>query len=72
MAYNGRNKQGEWGLALGVQAQSTMIDIIGMSCIPMYMVVEPFLFFTSLLLMVWGGFHFIITVCLRVAIITRC
>jgi hypothetical protein len=72
MAYNGRNEQGEWGLALGVQAQSTMIDIIGMTFIPMYMVVEPFLFFISLLLMVWGGFRFIITVCLRVAIITRC
>jgi hypothetical protein len=67
MAYNGRNEQGEWGLALGVQAQSTMIDIIRMSFIPMSMVVEPFLFFISLLLMVWGGFRFIITVCL-----TRC
>jgi hypothetical protein len=45
----------------------SMIDIIGMSFIP----VCTFLVFVSLLLMVWGGFRLVITVCLHVVIITR-
>ncbi len=35
--------------------QASMINIIGMSLIPMYKVVGPFLFFMSLLMIVWGG-----------------
>ncbi len=31
MAYNKINEYGEWGLALGSRAQSTMIDIIGIN-----------------------------------------
>jgi hypothetical protein len=57
------------GLALGAQAQSKIIDIIEMSFILMYKVVGLFLFI-SLLLMVWGGFHLILMVWLKVAIIT--
>jgi hypothetical protein len=37
------------------EAQASMINIIGMSLIPMYKVVGPFLFFMSLLMIVWGG-----------------
>jgi hypothetical protein len=48
-----------------------MRDIIGMSFILMYKVVVPFLFTISLMLMVWGIFRVIITVCLRVFIIAR-
>jgi hypothetical protein len=48
LAYNGRNEQ-------GLQAQASMINIIGMRFIPTYKVIGPFLFFMSLLLMVWGG-----------------
>jgi hypothetical protein len=44
-----------------------MIDIIGMSFIFMYEVVKPFLFFMSLLLMVWRGFRLTVTACLRVS-----
>jgi hypothetical protein len=36
MAYHGRNDKGEWVLALGSQAQTPMIDIIGMSLIPVH------------------------------------
>jgi hypothetical protein len=42
MAYNGKNVHGEWGLALGAQIQSTMMDIIGMRSIPMFKVVRSF------------------------------
>ncbi len=55
LAYNERNEKGEWGLALGAQAQSLMIDIIGMNFIPLYKVIGPFIFFVSLSPMVWGG-----------------
>ncbi len=54
MINNGRKEHLEWGLALVVQAQSTMIDILGMSFIPTYKVIGPFLFFMSLPLIVWG------------------
>ncbi len=53
LAYFRRNEKREWGLALGAQARSSMVDIIGMSFIPLYMIIGPF--FVSLLLMVWGG-----------------
>jgi hypothetical protein len=33
-----------------------MIEIIGMSFIPLYRVMGPFIFFMSLLMMMWGGF----------------
>jgi hypothetical protein len=35
------------GLALGAQAQTSMINIIGMSFIPLYAVIAPFIFFVS-------------------------
>ncbi len=56
LAYNKRNEKGKWGLALGTQAQASMIDIIGISFTPLDKVISPFKFFISLLLMVWGGF----------------
>ncbi len=54
LAYMGRNENGYWGLALGSQAQTSLIDLIAMSFIPLYFVVWPFIFFMSLVLMVWG------------------
>jgi hypothetical protein len=48
-----------------------MIDIIGMSFIPLYKVIGPFLSFDSLLLMVWGGLRLIFMMFLLVAIIMR-
>jgi hypothetical protein len=57
-----RNEGGKWELALDSQAQASMMDIIGMSFIPMYKVVGPFLFFMSPLLTVWGGFRLVMTV----------
>jgi hypothetical protein len=55
LAYLGRTEKGEWGLALGAQAQLSLIDLVGMSFIPLYSEVGPLVFFLSLLLMVWGG-----------------
>jgi hypothetical protein len=58
-------------LTLGAQAQLTLIDLMGMSFIPLYSVVGPLMFFLSLLLMVWDGLRIIVTIFLRVAIIMR-
>jgi hypothetical protein len=58
-------------LALGAQAQSSMIDTLGMSFLPLYKVIGQFIFFVSLLLMVWGGLRLEVTIFLRVAIILR-
>jgi hypothetical protein len=59
LAYMGRNKKGEWGLALGAQAQLSLVDLVGMSFFPLYSMVGPVVFFLSLLLMVWGSLRLI-------------
>jgi hypothetical protein len=59
------------GAGLRAQGQNSMIDIIGMSFIPLHKVIGPFIFFVSLLRMVWGGLRLVATIFLRVAIIWR-
>ncbi len=56
-------------MALGAQAQLSLVDPTGISFFPLYSVVGPLLFFLSLLLMVWGGLRLIVTIFLRVIII---
>jgi hypothetical protein len=70
IAYIGRNEKGEWGLALGSAAQLSLIDLVGINFFPLYRVIGPMIFFLSLLLLVWGGLRLVVTVFLRVAIIT--
>jgi hypothetical protein len=70
-AYIGRNEKGEWGLALSSAAQVSLIDLVGVNFFPLYRVVGPMVFFLSLLLLVWGGLRLVVTIFLRVAIITR-
>ncbi len=65
LAYSGRNKNREWGLALGNQAQSTMINIIEMRC------AHSCSLWASDWLIVRGGFQLIITVHLWAFIIAR-
>jgi hypothetical protein len=72
MAYSGRNKKGEWGLALSSAAQGSLIDIVGASFFPLYRVVGPMIFFLSLMLLVWGGLRLMVTVLVRVIVIVRC
>jgi hypothetical protein len=71
MAYTGRNEKGEWGLALGLVAQGSLIDLVGVSFFPLYKVVGPMIFFLSFLLLIWGGLRLIITIFLRVIVIAR-
>jgi hypothetical protein len=71
MAYTGKNKKGEWGLALGSAVQGSLIDLVGVSFFPLYKVVGPMIFFLSLLPLVWGGLRLIITIFLRLVIIVR-
>jgi hypothetical protein len=52
LAYMGRNENGEWGLALGAQAQLSLLDLVGMSFFSLYSVEGLLIFFFSLLLMV--------------------
>jgi hypothetical protein len=65
------DEKGEWGLALGAQAQLSLIDLVGMSFFPQYSVVGPLVFFRSLLLMVWGSLWLIVMIFFRVTIIVR-
>ncbi len=69
MPYTGRNKKGEWGLALGSEAQGSLIDLVGVSFFPCIRWWGPMIFFLSLLLLVWGGLRLIITIFLRIVII---
>ncbi len=59
IAYMDRNEKGEWGLALGSAAQTSLVDLVGMNFFPLYKVVGPMIFFLSLLLMVWGGLRLV-------------
>ncbi len=62
MAYIGRNKRGEWGLALSTAAQGSLIDIVGANVFTWYRVIGPMIFFVSLFLLVWGGLRLVVTV----------
>ncbi len=55
IAYMGRNEKGEWGLALGLAAQTSLVDLVGMNFFPLYKMVGPMIFFLSLLLMYGEG-----------------
>jgi hypothetical protein len=61
LAYMGRNEKGVWGLALGTQTQLSLVNLVGMSFFPLYLVVGPLIFFLSLLLMVWGRLLLVVT-----------
>jgi hypothetical protein len=71
LANMGRNEKGEWGLAMGAQAQMSLVGLVGISFFPLYSVVGPLLFFLSLRQMVWGSLRLIVTIFLRVIIIVR-
>ncbi len=62
---------GEWGLALSLVAQGSLIDIVGASFFPLYKVVGLMIFFLSLMLLVWGAFRLMVTVLIRVIVIVR-
>jgi hypothetical protein len=72
MAYMGRNKRGEWGLALSTAAQGSLIDIVGANFFPLYRVIGPMIFFVSLFLLFWGGLRLVVTGLARVIVIVRC
>jgi hypothetical protein len=36
IAFLGRDEKGEWGLALGLAAQMSLVDLLGMSFFPLY------------------------------------
>ncbi len=61
-------KMEKWGQTMASQAQSIMIDMIGMKFLPLCKVTGLFIFFVPLplLVTVWGGFWLIITVFLQV------
>jgi hypothetical protein len=57
------------GAGTGHPSSTSLIDLIRMSFIPLYSVIGHFIFFVSLLLMVWGGLRLVVTIFFRVAII---
>ncbi len=63
--------RGNRGFLWGLGAQASIINIKGLSFILLYKVFGPFIFFVSLLLMVWGGPRLVVMVFLQVAIIIK-
>jgi hypothetical protein len=59
------------GAGTGHPSSTSLINLIRMSFIPLYFVIRHFIFFVSLLLMVWGGLRLVVTIFLRVAVIVR-
>jgi hypothetical protein len=52
-------------------AQGSLIDIVGASFFPLYIVVGPMIFFLSLMLLVWGTLRLLITILIRIIVIVR-
>ena len=70
-AYDGRTASGEWGLALGDRAQTMMLDLVGLSFIPLYRFFGPISMLLLLVVFIVGMVRIVVTVMVRAIIITR-
>ena len=69
-AYGGMS-DGEWGLSLGERAKEMMIYHVGWSFIPLYRIFGPLSMLFIMLIFVVGLLRFVITLLVRIVVITR-
>ena len=70
-AYDGRTASGEWGLALGDRAQTMMLDVVGLSFIPLYRFFGPISMLLLLVVFIVSMVRIVVTVMVREIIFTR-
>jgi hypothetical protein len=71
LAFQRRSADGQWGLALGQHAQEAIIDMIGLSFIPLYRIIGPASMIVIFILFFVGMTRIIITILFRVIVLGR-
>jgi hypothetical protein len=71
LAFQRRSADGQWGLALGQHAQETIIDMIGLSFIPLYRIIGPASMIMIFILFFVGMMRITITILFRVIVLGR-
>jgi hypothetical protein len=62
LVFNRRSADGQWGLALGQHAQDAIIDMIGLSFIPLYRIMGKASMIVIFILFFVGATRIVITV----------
>ena len=70
-AYVMRSANGDWGLALGINARDMMLDVVGLSFIPLYRFFGPVSMMLILVFFIIGGLRICVTLIVRAIIIAR-
>jgi hypothetical protein len=71
LAFNRRSADGQWGLALGQHAQEAIIDMIGLSFIPLYRIIGPASMIIIFILFFVGVTRLVFTVLFRAIVLGR-
>jgi hypothetical protein len=71
LAFNRRSADGQWGLALGQHAQEAIIDMIGLSFIPLYRIIGPASMIVIFILFFVGVTRLVLTVLFRAIVLGR-
>jgi hypothetical protein len=69
LAFQRRSADGQWGLALGNHAQEAIIDMIGLSFIPLYRIIGPASIIVIFILFFVGMTRITITILFRVIVL---
>jgi hypothetical protein len=71
LAYSRRGPDGEWGLALGPRATEAIIDIVGLSFVPLYRFLGPVSMLVILVLFFVGISRLVFTILFRAIVLGR-
>ena len=70
-AYVTRSANGDWGLSLGLNARDMMLDVVGLSFIPLYRFFGPVSMMLILIFFIIGALRICVTLIVRTIIIAR-
>jgi hypothetical protein len=71
LAYSRRGPDGEWGLALGPRATEAILDIVGLSFVPLYRFLGPVSMIVILVLFFVGISRLVFTILFRAIVLGR-
>ncbi len=71
IAYAGRSTDGNWGLSLNNFATSQLMNMVGLSFIPLYWILGPLTITVLFAMSAVGAFKLIVTICIRAITIAR-
>jgi hypothetical protein len=71
LAFSQRGPRGEWDLGLGQHAQAAIVDLVGLSFIPLYRFLGPLSMIIILVLFFVTISHLVLTVLFRVIVLGK-